>query len=147
MPEITYTAEIAAPIESTWEFVKDMDNWAPLVMGYQEHERISDADSVWTLKGDVGVLSRKVRFRVHITEWSGPSRVVFTMTGTNEPMQGQGVFEMTSGSSPDRSCLVFHLDLRAGGMAGPVINALIEPLLRPFAEGLANGIADRVGST
>ncbi len=147
MPEISYSTEIAAPVEITWAFVKDMDNWAPFVMGYQEHERVSDEDSIWTLKGDVGMLSRTVRFRVHITEWAGPSRVAFTMTGVNEPMQGQGVFRMTPGSSDAQSHLEFELQFKAGGMAGPVVNALMEPLLRPFAEGLASKIAHRVGST
>jgi carbon monoxide dehydrogenase subunit G len=77
-----------------WDFVKVMDNWAPYVTGYQSHEVIDDADSIWTLKGDVGVLSRVVQFRVHITEWAGPARVAFTMSGINEQTEGEGLFVM-----------------------------------------------------
>jgi hypothetical protein len=94
VPEVAYSTVVHAPQEAIWDFVKVMDNWAPFVTGYQSHEIIDDADSIWTLKGDVGVLSRVVQFRVHITEWAGPSRVAFTMSGVNEQTEGEGLFVM-----------------------------------------------------
>lgn len=94
MPEVAYTTVVHAPQTAIWDFVKVMDNWAPYVTGYQSHEVIDDADSIWTLKGDVGVLSRVVQFRVHITEWGGPARVAFTMSGINEQTEGEGLFVM-----------------------------------------------------
>jgi carbon monoxide dehydrogenase subunit G len=71
-----------------------MDHWAPFLTGYQSHEKQSDTESVWTLKGDVGVLARTLRFRVTVTEWAGPSRVRFALKGLNEPMSGEGAFTM-----------------------------------------------------
>jgi carbon monoxide dehydrogenase subunit G len=94
VPEVAYTTVVHAPQMAIWDFVKVMDNWAPYVTGYQSHEVIDDADSIWTLKGDVGVLSRVVQFRVHITEWAGPARVAFTMSGLNEQTEGEGLFVM-----------------------------------------------------
>lgn len=90
MPEHRYTTTVAAPPEAVWAFVKDMGNWAPLLTGYQRHETIDERDSVWTLKGDVGILSRIVQLRAHVTEWNGPARVAFTLTGLNEPVEGGG---------------------------------------------------------
>jgi carbon monoxide dehydrogenase subunit G len=29
-----------------WEFVREMDHWAPLLTGYQSHEKQSDTESV-----------------------------------------------------------------------------------------------------
>lgn len=95
MPEVSYTTVVRAPRQDVWDFVKDMGNWAPLITGYQDHEVINELDSMWTLKGDVGVLSRKVRFRVHITEWTEPTRVAFTMTGETEQIRGEGIFELS----------------------------------------------------
>jgi carbon monoxide dehydrogenase subunit G len=92
--EAEYTTTARLPVETIWEFVREMDHWAPLVTGYQGHVKESEDDSVWTLKGDVGVLARVVRFRVHITEWAGPERVRFALEGLNEPMKGEGLFEM-----------------------------------------------------
>jgi carbon monoxide dehydrogenase subunit G len=90
MPEVEYVTTMKLAPEKVWEFVKDMNNWAPFLTGYQKHEIESDTDSIWTLKGDVGVLSRVVKLRAHVTEWNGPSRVAFTLQGLNEVVDGGG---------------------------------------------------------
>jgi len=92
--EATYTTTALLPVETIWEYVRDMDNWARFLRGYQSHQIESDSDSLWTLKGDVGVLSRTLQFRVHVTEWAGPERVTFELEGLNEPMRGGGSFYM-----------------------------------------------------
>ncbi|HJO22162.1 MAG: SRPBCC family protein [Myxococcota bacterium] len=89
-----YTTTAKLPVAAIWDFVKEMDNWAPFVTGYQAHEKQSETDSLWTLKGDVGALARVVQFRVQITDWKGPSRVAFDLKGLNEPLEGGGSFEM-----------------------------------------------------
>ena len=94
VPEVEYTTSVALAREFIWECVKDMNNWAPGLTGYQKHEIIDEADSIWTLKGDVGVLARVVRLRAHVTEWSGQERVSFTLTGLNEAVEGGGTLEL-----------------------------------------------------
>ena len=86
--------ETTLPIATIWEFVREMDHWAPFLTGYQKHEKQSETESVWTLKGDVGMLARTLRFRVQVTEWAGPGRVSFALKGLNEPMSGEGSFRM-----------------------------------------------------
>jgi carbon monoxide dehydrogenase subunit G len=100
MPEVEYTTTLSIPREAVWSFVKDMNNWAPFLTGYQRHEILSDTDSIWTLKGDVGVLARIVRLQAHVTDWSGPDRVAFTLTGLNESVEGGGELVMREGSAP-----------------------------------------------
>jgi hypothetical protein len=39
-------------------------------------------------------LSRTVELEVNITEWAGPDRVRFTLTGLNEAVSGEGQFEI-----------------------------------------------------
>jgi carbon monoxide dehydrogenase subunit G len=94
--EAEYTTATRVPIDRVWDFVQEMDNWGRFVTGYQKHEKQSDVDSTWTLKGNVGVLSRTLTFQVKITEWSGPGRVSFTLDGVNEPMRGEGTFTLSS---------------------------------------------------
>jgi carbon monoxide dehydrogenase subunit G len=95
MPEVQYTTRMQLPVTDVWEFVKHMNNWAPFLTGYQAHEAIDETDSVWTLKGDVGVLARTVKLRAHVTEWNGPERVAFTLSGMNEAVEGSGTLVMT----------------------------------------------------
>ncbi len=92
MPQVTYTTTVPIPRERLWDFVKDIDNWAPMMTGYVSHEIASDTESTWTLRGDVGVLSREVRLGVTITSWQGPDRVDFDLEGLNEAVSGGGSF-------------------------------------------------------
>jgi carbon monoxide dehydrogenase subunit G len=94
MPEVEYTTTMALARDQVWAFVKDMNNWAPFLTGYQKHEILDETDSVWTLKGDVGILSRMVRLQAHITEWVDREKVTFTLTGLNEKVEGGGVLVM-----------------------------------------------------
>jgi carbon monoxide dehydrogenase subunit G len=91
MPEVEYTTTMALARELVWEFVKDMNHWAPMLTGYQTHEILDETDSIWTLKGDVGILSRVVKLRAHVTEWIDRERISFTLTGLNEKVDGGGV--------------------------------------------------------
>ena len=94
MPEAEYSTTARLPIPAIWAYVREMDNWAPFLRGYQSHEKQSDTDSVWVLKGDVGMMTRTVKFHVHIDEWGEPSLVRFSLKGLNEPMQGGGEFRL-----------------------------------------------------
>ena len=99
VPEVQYSTRMGLPAGVVWDFVKDMNNWAPFLTGYQAHEVLSDRESIWTLKGDVGVLARTVRLRVEVTEWNGPDRVAFRLTGLNEPVEGGGSMVMSPDSA------------------------------------------------
>ena len=99
MPEVQYSTTMSLTREAVWDFVKDMNNWAPFLTGYQRHEILSDTDSIWTLKGDVGVLARVVRLQAHVTDWSGPERVAFTLTGLNEQVDGGGELVMSDATT------------------------------------------------
>jgi carbon monoxide dehydrogenase subunit G len=89
-----YTTTAQLPRELIWSFVKDLDNFAPFFTGYQEHQVVSETESLWVLKGDLGAMTRLLKFRVNITEWNGPDRVRFELQGINEAMTGEGSFEM-----------------------------------------------------
>ncbi len=97
MPETSYSTTTRLSPEELWDFVQDMDNWAPFMVGYQSHEKISDDLSEWTLKGDAGPLARIVTFKVKITEWNGPERVTFELEGMNEDLGGGGSFQISGG--------------------------------------------------
>lgn len=100
MAEARYSTTTRVPVDVLWAFVQEMDHWAGFVTGYQGHEKRSETESLWTLKGDLGVMSRTLVFEVRITEWNGPSRVAFTLRGVNEPMTGEGAFTIEAAGAP-----------------------------------------------
>lgn len=95
MPSVEHTKLVAAPFPEVWDFVSDMDNWAPLVTGYTRHEKIDDRESIWFLKGELGGLTRIAEFKAIITEWDDSGRVLFELEGINEPVTGSGEFVAT----------------------------------------------------
>lgn len=102
MPDVEHSADVSAPLPVIWDFVRDMDNWAPFLTGYQRHEKIDEDRSIWFVKGELGGLTRVAEFRVQVTEWAGPERVRFEMTGLQEPVNGSGEFiaEALGGAVP-----------------------------------------------
>jgi carbon monoxide dehydrogenase subunit G len=112
--EASYSTTTRVPVDALWAFVEDMDHWARFVAGYQSHEKKSESESLWTLKGDLGVMSRTLTFRVLITEWNGPSRVRFQLSGLNEPMSGEGAFTIERAGDAAPSAAVAAPALRRG---------------------------------
>jgi carbon monoxide dehydrogenase subunit G len=134
--EAEYTTTARLPLQTIWDFVCEMDQWAPMLTGYQSHQKEGSDDSVWVLKGDLGVLSRTLKLRVHVTEWAGPYRVSFALEGLNEPLRGRGEFLLES-----------HEE--AGAAAAPVRRGLFARLadaLARFFFGLVHGRPQRAAS-
>lgn len=135
MAETEYATSARLPIETIWDFVQDMDNWATFVQGYQSHEKQSETESQWVLKGDVGVLARTLKFKVLITEWSGPERVTFQLEGANEPMKGEGSFtleryeetaELPAAAAPRRKGFFARLAERIARLAYRLFRGRVE---------------------
>jgi carbon monoxide dehydrogenase subunit G len=90
MPRVTGVRLLAVEQLAVWDFIKDMGNWAPFIMGYQTHKVIDESHSTWTVKGELGAFARTVSFDVEITEWVIPDLVSFQIQGVTEEFQGVG---------------------------------------------------------
>ena len=139
MPSVEHTAIVNAPLEVVWDYLKDMSNWAPFLEGYQKHEEINDKESIWTLKGDIGVLCRIVQIKIIITEWIDMEKIAFKLVGITERVEGGGTFIPTA-KSPESTELFFEFTIKAGGLIGPVANVLMKPMLKPVATNMGNSI-------
>ncbi|MEC5423069.1 SRPBCC family protein [Virgibacillus sp. C22-A2] len=143
MPSGKHQVEIDIPIEYIWNFVSDMNKWAPLVPGYVTHETLSDRQSTWKFKGEVGRMQKNVTMKLDIIEWVEPTRVSFNLTGINENVVGKGYFEAEE-LSHKITKMTGHLTISAKGMAGPMINTVLRTIVpkttREFTEAIANRI-------
>jgi carbon monoxide dehydrogenase subunit G len=139
MPEISYKTSMAAPRARVWEFVRDMNNWAPFSRGYQEHEVLNDRESIWTVKGDLGPISRITKFHVTITEWVEGEKVAFTVKGLNEPITGEGAILISDGEAAS-TAIQGNATIEMGGTLGPVVNHLIVPFVEEGADELVTKI-------
>jgi carbon monoxide dehydrogenase subunit G len=140
MPEISYTTTMKAARAEVWEFVKDMNNWAPFTRGYQTHEVINDRESLWTVKGDLGPISRVTKFHVTVTQWIEGEKVAFKVRGLNEPITGDGAIHLTDNGNPEQTEIRGVAKLAFGGSLGPVVNHLVVPFVKAAADELITKI-------
>lgn len=143
MPEGKHEITINVPIEEVWNFVKDMDNWAPLLPGYISHEKLSENQSNWTFKESVGLLKKKISLQVTIKEWIEPTRVTFDLKGINENLTGRGYFKATS-LDINSTKMTGYLEMTAEGAMAPVMNGVMKNSLPKSGEKLTTAIAEKL---
>jgi carbon monoxide dehydrogenase subunit G len=143
MPDGKHTLEVPVSIDKVWTYVSDIDKWAPLVPGYIEHQIISDRQSTWSFKGDLGFVKKTVKLRIDITEWTEPTRVTFDLTGLSDNFAGNGSFEAEA-IGGDRTRMTGYLNINAKGAMGPMVNSILKSFVPKTAEELSTAIADKI---
>lgn len=143
MPQGTHTVEVPLNIEIIWAFVHDMNNWAPLVPGYIDHEIISERQSTWSFKGDLGFMKKKVKLQIDIKEWNEPSEVIFDLKGLSDNFNGGGYFKAEYIDDKITN-MTGYLDITAGGMMGAMINQILMKFVPQTAQELTDAIVDEL---
>lgn len=143
MPVGMHEITIKTPIDEVWAFVKDMDNWAPLLPGYISHEQLNDHQSIWTFKETVGLLKKKISLQVTIKEWIEPERVTFDLKGINENLTGSGYFKAET-IDQKTTRMTGYLEMTAEGPLAPVMNAVMKTSLPKSGEELTKSIAEKI---
>ncbi len=148
MQPVKYDKTVEIPLAVMWDFVKDFDNWAPMLKGYQTHETIDDKESIWTVRGEFGPFSRVTKFHITITEWVEPKRVAFELRGMNEPVTGYGFVDLIEpGDGKVQTTISSEMGFLAGGALGPLINRLVQPWVSTVAEELVEKLVAAVNPT
>jgi len=128
MPSGLHEMKVDLPIEKVWSFISDMNNWAPLVPGYLEHEILNDRQSTWKFIGEIGVVQKTVHLKIDIIKWQEPSKVTFNLTGLNENFKGSGYFKAQA-IDERQTEITGRLDITAKGLMGPMINSVLKSLV------------------
>lgn len=143
MPQGTHTVELPLSIERIWDFVHDMNKWAPLVPGYIEHEILNERQSTWAFKGDLGFMKKKVKLKIDIKEWNEPTLVTFDLSGISDNFNGGGYFRAEV-IDENNTRMSGHLDITSGGMMGPMINQILVNFVPQTATELTDAIAEKL---
>ncbi|WP_175631922.1 CoxG family protein [Virgibacillus siamensis] len=146
MPYGKYYLELNVPIRNVWSFVSDVNNLAPLIPGYVNHEIQSNTRSVWQAKGEVGFVQKEIRMQLDITGIQEPERISFTVTGLNENFSGDGYFKAKK-VHDRKTVMTGCLQVTAKGWTGAVLNPVLKQLVpkttERFTKAVADSIADR----
>lgn len=143
MPSGTHQVLIHLPIVEIWNFVNDMDNWAPLVPGYITHAKLNDRQSIWEFYGDIGIVKKKICLLITINEWEEPTKVSFELKGLNEKIAGNGYFKAEK-VNKNKTIIIGFLDILAEGALGKVVNKILKTSIPQMAEELTKAIAGKL---
>lgn len=143
MPSGMHQVEAGLPINKIWDFVKDMDNWAPLITGYIQHRKITDRQSTWEFYSNLGFIKKQINLMVTIQEWIEPTKVTFNLKGLNEELSGSGYF-LVEVIDKNTTRMTGFLEFTAGGAMGRMVNALLKSSLPKLTKETTIAIARKV---
>lgn len=143
MATASHAVEVQVPQKEVWDFVSHMEKWATLVPGYREHQIINDKQSTWTFAGNVGVLKKEVKVQIDITGWEEPQRISFNLTGLSDKFSGNGYFDNVA-LDANKTQMTGHLEVKAGGLVGPVLNPIFIAVLPKATSILTNRVANKI---
>ncbi|WMN12123.1 SRPBCC family protein [Marivirga salinae] len=146
MPELVHEKQMRARVQEVWDFVKDQNNWAPFLMGYQNHQILNDKESIWKLKSSIAGVTYSFKMEVLITEWEEGKKMGFELRGLTHPVKGSGTVTLKEAGSR-LTDVSFHLHLQGRGITTPVMNLVVGPLLKPMAEQLLDKINEVMEQT
>lgn len=143
MIETRQQVSVAAPIDATWNYARDVERWAEIMPGYQSCEIVDEDNSLWVLKVGVGGLVRTVKVDVRVDEWAGPERVDFTFKLRGDPVEGSGSYHAVANGNGDTD-VSLHVRVNGSGPMAPMWEAMGGPVLPRFAKGFAEELKTRI---
>jgi len=138
-----HQVNVHASRSHVWEFIRDMNAWAPLVPGYKEHTIVSDVQSTWKFTLRVGVMSKKVHVKVLVIEWKEPSEVKFILTGINQKFTGKGFFkadEINSSITAMTGCLKIESTSSLAKILESTFDKMVQELTKELTEAVGQTI-------
>ena len=139
MPSGKHQVEIHVPIDHIWNFIKDIDNWAPLVPGYITHSRINERQSTWDFQNENGLIKKNISLLIDIQEWTEPTLVSFQLS--SEKYNGRGYFQAER-LTPNKTNVTGYLEIEAEGTMSSMKNKILNSVLPKKTEELALAILE-----
>ena len=144
MPSEIQHVELDIPIEVIWKFIRDPDNWAPLVPGYIQHEIVSENQITWEFKSDfLGIMKKKVSLIIDNIIWNEPLKVSFELKRSNEKYLGEGYFEAKA-MNRNKTKVTGFLEINATGPMGSLANTLFKKAIQKSDDEVAVAISSKL---
>lgn len=143
MIEAQHQVVIGTGIENVWDYVQDISKWALLFPGCRECEIIDDNHSKWIIKVGAGGLVKTVNVLVHVEQWDGPERVIFSYKLESEPVVGKGSYTATR-NGDNETGIELTVTVEGSGQMAPMWEAMCKPLLPQMAKAFSGKLKESI---
>lgn len=138
----SHSVVIPSSVETVWEYVSKIENWATMVPAYKEHEQIDEQKSVWTFEGNFKGLKKTVKMELNITEFDEPSIIRFELKGLTDNFTGSGRF--TAEEIAGETTMTGTIEVNAGGLTGAMLTPVIKMVLPKVTTRLTEKMARQI---
>lgn len=143
MASSVHSVQVQTTEETLWLFIKNKDEWAPLIPGYLHHEFESNEEMIWVFKGDFGIVQKAVKLKLTVNGTEENKKLLFDLEGLSDNINGKGYFTMEP-AGDGVFTLTGSLDMKAGGFLAGMINPVLEKFVPETTEQLVVAMAKNV---
>jgi carbon monoxide dehydrogenase subunit G len=137
MPITTTEFSVKLPQGKLWVLLNNLDALGKCVPGCEQVEVLGPDDSRWKVKLSVGIISRRIDAKVHVTERAEPERISLKLESVEGDITGAWLVQMSE-EGQDSTRVKLVADLNARGSFEWIINQIIKTqmgkLVSQFAE-------------
>lgn len=124
MPKITEQIDLHVPLNTIWDFIHVIDNWASLVPGYICHNTRSNESVELEFKVQVGLLKKKIKLYIDLTDYTESNTMNFQFRSESNQFTGTGTVHFHQ-LSPVKTRMAIHAEIITKGAMAPIINTFI----------------------
>ncbi|WP_370295998.1 CoxG family protein [Rossellomorea marisflavi] len=133
---------VHAPIEAVWDFISEVELWAPLVSGYIGHTRFARDHVEWKMKIPYGIIKKTVTAEVRVKEWIPPEKISFALGDAKGSFVGCG--EFTAKADGDGTIMNGWLSMNPKGSRKWVPDRIFEGIMEEMIVSLSTAIKIRL---
>lgn len=139
MSNIDYQMTLALPLQEVWSFLNDFNNWANCVDGYIHHREITPLQSVWTLKGELGLLEKTIQLHVKRMKTATPYHMVINFSSLQNKLLGEACIYVKD-YRKNETKIDATIELKVKGLP----NAFVRPILKNILPKMLHQFGQRI---
>lgn len=134
-----YQMTLDLPLQNVWPFLNDFNNWANYVDGYINHREINPLQSIWTFKGEFGLIEKFIRLKVNRIKTPEPYHMLVHFSSFQNKLSGEACL-FANISSKNETKINATIKLKIKGMPGPIIRPIVKNMLPKMLDQLGQRI-------
>lgn len=138
-----YQMTLALPLQDVWSFLNDFNNWANCVDGYIHHREITPLQSIWTLKGEFGLIEKTIQLHVNRIKTATPYHMLVNFSSFQNKLSGEACL-YAKDFRKNETKIEATIELKIRGLPGAFVRPIIKNVLPKMLHQLGKRIKSEI---